>query len=188
MNDDDRTPRPQSDTDPQETREWLDSLEYVLEAKGVDRATYLFERLRDRLGASGAQVSAPTQYALHQYASPPPRNRPTPAISKSNAGSGASSAGTPWRWSSTPTSSIPASADTFRPSPRRPRCTKSPSTISSGAKTAPQGGDQVYFQGHATPGIYARAFLEGRLRKRRCSTSARNCAGGGAFPLIRIPS
>ena len=56
---DDETPRPQSDTDPEETREWLDSLEYVLKAKGADRATYLFERLRDRLGASGAQVSAP---------------------------------------------------------------------------------------------------------------------------------
>ena len=48
-----------SDTDPQETREWLDSMDYVLQAKGVDRATYLFERLRDRLGARGAQVSAP---------------------------------------------------------------------------------------------------------------------------------
>ena len=31
----------------------------MLKAKGTDRATYLFERLRDRLGASGAQVSAP---------------------------------------------------------------------------------------------------------------------------------
>ena len=28
---------------------------------------------------------------------------------------------------------------------------------------APGGGDQIYFQGHASPGIYARAFLEGRL-------------------------
>ena len=34
-------------------------MDYVLQAKGVDRATYLFERLRDRLGARGAQVSAP---------------------------------------------------------------------------------------------------------------------------------
>src|SRR4029079_12802836 len=56
---DDETPRPQSDADPEETREWLDSLEYVFKAKGADRATYLFERLRDRLGARGAQVSAP---------------------------------------------------------------------------------------------------------------------------------
>ena len=47
------------DTDPQETAEWLDSLEYVVESKGPDRAKYLFERLRDRLGAHGAQTSAP---------------------------------------------------------------------------------------------------------------------------------
>ena len=30
-------------------------------------------------------------------------------------------------------------------------------------KDHPGGGDQVYIQGHASPGIYARAFLEGRL-------------------------
>ena len=40
-----------SDDDPQETQEWLDSLEYVLEAKGVERASYLFERLRERTAA-----------------------------------------------------------------------------------------------------------------------------------------
>ena len=33
MSDDDRTPQPQADTDPQETREWLDSLEYVLQGQ-----------------------------------------------------------------------------------------------------------------------------------------------------------
>ena len=57
MNDDDLASRPQADTDPQETREWLDSLEYVLEQHGVGRATYLFERLRDRLGERGGKVS-----------------------------------------------------------------------------------------------------------------------------------
>ncbi|HKT35040.1 MAG TPA: pyruvate dehydrogenase (acetyl-transferring), homodimeric type, partial [Nitrospira sp.] len=55
---DDRTPH-EPDTDPEETREWLESLEYVLEAKGTERATYLFERLRDRLGSHGAPVSGP---------------------------------------------------------------------------------------------------------------------------------
>src|SRR5439155_26644144 len=32
---------------------------------------------------------------------------------------------------------------------------------------APGGGDQVYFQGHASPGMYARAFLEGRLSEQQ---------------------
>src|SRR5574338_967728 len=65
MNDQHPMPHTQTDKDPEETQEWLDSLEYVLEAKGVDRAAYLFERLRDRLGVRGVQVSAPlnTPYA-----------------------------------------------------------------------------------------------------------------------------
>ncbi len=45
----------------------------------------------------------------------------------------------------------------------RPRCTRSASTTSSAARTTASAGDHVYFQGHAAPGIYARAFLEGRL-------------------------
>ena len=45
MSDDTRPESP--DTDPQDTAEWLDSLEYVLESKGPDRASYLFERLRE---------------------------------------------------------------------------------------------------------------------------------------------
>ena len=62
MSNDDRTPREQPDSDPEETREWLESLDYVLKAKGADRATYLFERLfpgrSSRLGPMG-NSSAP---------------------------------------------------------------------------------------------------------------------------------
>src|SRR3954447_6844159 len=36
-----------------------------------------------------------------------------------------------------------------------------------GGHHADGGGDQIYFQGHASPGVYARAFLEGRLSERR---------------------
>ena len=43
------------------------------------------------------------------------------------------------------------------------RSTRSASTTSSAARTTALAGDQVFFQGHAAPGIYARAFLEGRL-------------------------
>jgi pyruvate dehydrogenase E1 component len=50
-----------------------------------------------------------------------------------------------------------------------------------------QPGDLVYFQGHASPGIYARAFLEGRLSESTCETSATNCANSPGFPPIRTP-
>ena len=40
-------------------------------------------------------------------------------------------------------------------------------------KDHPGGGDQIYIQGHGSPGIYARAFLEGRLTSSSCCGSAR---------------
>ncbi len=51
-----------------------------------------------------------------------------------------------------------------------------------------QPGDFIYFQGHASPGVYARAYLEGRFddaAPRR--TSATSCAANPASPAIRTP-
>ena len=55
------------------------------------------------------------------------------------------------------------SADTSPPLRRRPTCTRSGSTTSSSGKDGGQPGDHVYIQGHASPGIYSRAYLEHRL-------------------------
>ncbi len=107
--------------------------------------------------------------------STPSRRRirsPSPATGRSSAASRASSAGTRWPWWCAPTGTPTASAATSRPSPRRPRCTRSASTTSSAGRIIADGGDLVYFQGHASPGIYARAFLEGRL----------SAAAPGEFP------
>ena len=162
MSDDDRTPPSQPDTDPQETREWLDSLEYVLEKEGAERATYLFERLRDRLGERGAQVSAPvnTPYVNTIPASeqpPYPGNLDIERRIRSVI-----------RWN--------AMAMVVKANKERPGIGGHISTYASAAtlyevalhhflhgKDAPQGGDLVYFQGHAAPGNYARSFVEGRL-------------------------
>src|SRR6478752_9487245 len=159
---DDETPRPQSDTDPEETREWLDSLEYVLKAKGTDRATYLFERLRERLGASGAQVSAPlnTPYinTIPAAQEPPyPGNLEIERRIRSYV-----------RWN--------AMAMVVKANKQHQGIGGHISTFASAAtlyevafhhflhgKDAPQGGDQVYFQGHGAPGVYARSYVEGRL-------------------------
>jgi len=53
-----------SDIDAQETREWLDALDAVLEHEGVERAHYLLERLIDKARRSGAYLpfSANTAY------------------------------------------------------------------------------------------------------------------------------
>lgn len=77
MNDDQRIPPAHVDTNPQETCEWLDSLEYVLQTSGVERAMYLFERLRDRLAEWGAPTSGPCNTPCP---SPGTRTRPARII------------------------------------------------------------------------------------------------------------
>ena len=47
------------------------------------------------------------------------------------------------------------------------------------AKNNKFGGDLIYFQGHSAPGIYARAFLEGRLTAKQLSNFRQEVGGGG---------
>jgi len=49
-------PAGQEDGDPQETKEWLDSLEYIFEAKGPDRASLLLNRLEDKARERGLEI------------------------------------------------------------------------------------------------------------------------------------
>lgn len=162
MDDDHCSPQPQSDVDPQETREWLDSLEYVLEGKGIERATYLFERLRDRLGQRGARVSGspntPYINTIPAEREPPyPGNLELERRIRSLV-----------RWN--------ALAMVVKANKEHSGIGGHISTYASAAtlyevafnhflhgKDSPQGGDLVYFQGHASPGIYARGYVEGRL-------------------------
>jgi len=51
----------------------------------------------------------------------------------------------------------------------------------------PDGGDQIYFQGHASPGIYARAFLEGRLSEEKLENFRRENKPGGGLPSYPHP-
>ena len=81
-----------------------------------------------------------------------------------------------------------ASAATSRRTPRPRPSTRSASTTSSGARTTEgEAGDQVFYQGHAAPGIYARAFLEGRLSRTSSTTSGARVAGAGSAARTRIP-
>ncbi len=159
---DERTHPAHSDSDPEETREWLDSLEYVLKAKGVERAAYLFERLRDRLGQAGAPVAGPVNTP---YVNTIPADQEPPYPGNLEIERRIRSI---IRWN--------AMAMVVKANKERPGIGGHISTYASAAtlyevafhhflhgKDAPQGGDQVFFQGHAAPGIYARSFVEGRL-------------------------
>lgn len=162
MSEENQTTRPQGDSDPQETREWLDSLEYVLQQHGVERSTYLLERLRDRLGERGAPVSEPfnTPYVNTIPASRQPLYPGNLEIERRIRSM--------IRWN--------AMAMVVKANKQHPGIGGHISTFASAAtlyevaiqhflhgKDAPQRGDHVYFQGHSAPGIYARSFVEGRL-------------------------
>jgi pyruvate dehydrogenase E1 component len=54
-------------------------------------------------------------------------------------------------------------------------------------KTESHGGDQIYFQGHASPGMYARAYVEGRLNEKDLKNFRRELAKGGGLSSYPHP-
>jgi pyruvate dehydrogenase E1 component len=150
------------DIDPQETQEWLDSLDAVLENEGIERAHYLLERLIDKARRSGAYLpfSANTAYLNTipvQKQDRFPGDRAMERRIRSLV-----------RWNAM---AMVVQANRLS--------TELGGHISSFASSATLydiglnhffraagkdfGGDLVFIQGHSAPGIYARAFLEGRL-------------------------
>lgn len=152
----------QTDLDPQETSEWLEALDQIVDEAGPDRAAYLLGKLLTRAAEFG--VSAPqtinTPYVntipVHEEL-PYPGDRAVERHLKSLI-----------RWN--------AAAMVVRANKYDPNIGGHISTYASLATISEVGfnhffrgsydgqpGDLVYFQGHASPGMYARAFLEGRL-------------------------
>ena len=156
-------PRDGSELEALEQREWLESLEYVIDQGDRGRVQRLLAALRHHARMQGVVAAVHARSRRTSTPSAPRSRRRCPAARRSSAASRASSAGTRWRWWCGPTGCRTASAATSPRSPRRRRCTRSASTISSAARTNDGDADIIYFQGHAAPGIYARAFLEGRL-------------------------
>ena len=77
-----------------------------------------------------------------------------------------------------------ASADISPRTGRRRRCMKWDLIIFSAARTKDFEGDTVYLQGHASPGIYARAFLEGRLSVEQLENFRRELKPGGGLVVL----
>nr|WP_235989849.1 pyruvate dehydrogenase (acetyl-transferring), homodimeric type [Bremerella alba] len=154
-----------ADVDPAETQEWLDSLDYVLEGKGDDRVRFLLSALENRAHARGVDVpfAANTPYinTIHSSEQPAyPGNREFERRIKSII-----------RWN--------AMAMVTRANKNFEGLGGHISTFASSAtlvevaynhflrgRGSGYEGDQVYFQGHASPGMYSRAFLEGRLTEK----------------------
>ena len=151
------------DIDPAETHEWLASLDYVLKSKGAERVRFLIDQLRDRAAEDGIQsaedVSTPYVNTIPVGDQPAfPGNRELERRIKSIV-----------RWN--------AMAMVVRANKRAGGVGGHISTFASSATLYEIGhnhffrgrgedgysGDAIFFQGHASPGMYSRAFLEGRL-------------------------
>ena len=152
----------ETDIDPEETQEWIESLDSVLEREGPERAHFLLERLIDKTRRSGAYLpfSATTAYV---NTIPLSMQRPIPgdqAIEHSIR--------SVIRWN--------AAAMVVHANRKSSELGGHIASFASAATLYDVGfmhffrapnevhnGDLVFFQGHSAPGVYARAFLEGRL-------------------------
>jgi pyruvate dehydrogenase E1 component len=171
------------DIDPQETREWLEALESVLENEGPERAHYLLERLVERARRSGAYIpfSATTAYI---NTIPTAREERLPGDTELEARLRALV-----RWNAM-AMVVRANKDSSELGGHIASFASAATLYDIGFnhffRAANDGflGDLVYFQGHSAPGVYARAFLEGRITEEqlqnfRCEV---DCKGLSSYP------
>ncbi len=168
----------QGDIDPTETREWLDALEAVIETVGPERAHYLIERLVDKARRSG--INLPYKANTAYINTIPPHMQATLA-GDSEIEHRISS----WiRWNAM-AMVVQANKVSSEYGGHIASFASSATLYEIGfnhffrAPDANHGGDLVFFQGHSSPGIYARAFLEGRLSEEHLSRFRHEVGGEG---------
>ena len=154
------------DTDPEETKEWMDSLEGAIESGGRNRARYLMLRLLER--ARERQIGVPSLTSTDYVNTIPPSREPSypgdeamelevRRMLRWNAAIMVHRAQRPGIGVGGHISSYASAATLYEVGMNH----------FWRGKDHPGGGDQIFFQGHASPGMYARAFLEGRLDEQR---------------------
>ncbi|CAN5594179.1 pyruvate dehydrogenase (acetyl-transferring), homodimeric type [soil metagenome] len=154
------------DTDPGETAEWLESLDAVITERGRARARYLMLRLLER--ARDSQVGVPGLRSTDYINTIPPEREPwfpgdehierrIRAYIRWNAAVMVSRANRPELGVGGHIATYASSASLYEVGFNH----------FFRGKAGGESGDQVFFQGHGSPGIYARAFLEGRLTDRQ---------------------
>jgi pyruvate dehydrogenase E1 component len=166
------------DVDTAETQDWVEALAAVIENEGVERAHFLLEQLIDKARRSGANLpfSANTAYVntiapqleVHSPGDQEMEDRIRSYI----------------RWN--------AMAMVVKANRKSTELGGHIATFASAATlydvgfnhfwhapTETHGGDLIYFQGHASPGMYARAFLEGRLSEEQLDNFRQEVDGKG---------
>ena len=166
------------ETDALETQEWLDALTAVIETEGTNRAHFLLEAMIDKARRSGSNLpyNATTAYVntipthlQQRLPGDPEMERRVRALV---------------RWNAIMT--------VLRANEKSPGVGGHIASFQSAATlydtgfnyffraaTEGFGGDCVYFQGHSSPGVYARAFLEGRITEEQLTNFRQETGGNG---------
>ncbi len=171
---------PEDDGDPQETREWLEALDALIEAEGPARATFVLKQLLQHARTRrvplpqvlntpylntislGEQAPFPGNLEIEQRLSALVRWNALAMVVRANQASpelGGHIA------------SYASAADLFEVGFNH--------FFRAGGETLESRGDLVYFQPHSAPGVYARAFLEGRLTAEQVNHYRRETSGPG---------
>ena len=167
-----------NDPDSLETQEWLDALEAVLEREGGERAHYLIEKLTEKARTSGVTLpySPYTPYVNTIPAHMEERTPGDPALEERIRSY--------CRWN--------AMVMVARANKNDDELGGHIASFASvgtlfgvgqnhfwNAPHENHGGDLVYFQGHSSPGIYARGLLEGRFTEEQLLSFRREVHGKG---------
>ena len=167
-----------NDSDPQETREWLQSLGSVVDTSGHERALYLLRQLEEQGQQLGLLTHVPP-FSAYRNTIPSEAEAPYPGnleleeritgLVRWNALAMVVRANAAYGDLGGHIASFASAAEIFEVG-----CNH----FFRGAG-APGGGDLVFYQPHSAPGIYARAFLEGRLSEDRLQNYRQELAGKG---------
>jgi pyruvate dehydrogenase E1 component len=167
-----------SDSDPTQTREWVESLESVINEEGTDRALFLLDELEEQLRRKGVRVSI-QPYSTYRNTIPVDRQGAYPgdlaieeritSIVRWNALAMVVRANQAYGELGGHIASYASAAEIFEVGFNH----------FFRAGNDGSGGDLVFYQPHSAPGIYARAFLEGRLTEDRLAHYRQEVGGRG---------
>jgi pyruvate dehydrogenase E1 component len=166
------------DPDPDETLDWLESIDSVLRVHGAERAHFLLERMIDHARRSGAYLpySPNTAYLNTSPVGQQPEYPGDRAIERRIEAY--------IRWNAM-AMVVHANRKSSEYGGHIASYASSATLYEVGfnhfwrAPTTEHRGDLVYFQGHSSPGIYARAFLEGRLTEENLNYFRQEVTGPG---------
>ena len=167
-----------ADSDAEETKEWLEALEAMIANSGRERGLFVLKRLEEHARDLGIKTRV-SPYSAYQNTIPLEQQAVHPgdialeerimAIVRWNALAMVVRANKAYG----------ELGGMSRAMPQRQRYSRPDSIISFAARERSFGSDLVFFQPHSAPGVYARAFLEGRLSEEQLAIYRQEVPGNG---------